>query len=248
MRIIPTLVLVAGLCVSADSFAQDAPFRNIADEADPQVIAFIGKKIFVEERNLKTTMMIEDGSGNLVERVMPNFDSRYEARYRILDWIVEPESPRPEIDFTAYDHYSNPRFPKVETPLLFLEKHDGQWFHSKYLFYDVSKTTDGDWAICGSPDRYKDNGDEGLDFVEPLSFLKPDIEKPCISGTRAKRIFDYQNVTRFLPDQWHRACNLQLGYPTNTLIGTGSHPTAKEEKDAARYKVCIDKKRFEAFR
>lgn len=255
MRFLLT-AFAASLCINAPAFAQDdaperAPWDNAAVGPDHSVVAFVGEKIFVEERDLIETMEFTGPDGRVVTRTIPNMDSRYEARYKILETIAGNYSV-PEIDFVAFNHYGRPYFPKVNPVLLFAINYDGEWIHSKYLFYPVHQTTDGDWAICGSPDRYKNPEDDGLAYTESLAFVQPvktvKGEDTCTVGTRARKVFDYLNTTRFLPNQWRRTCRIELGYSPNIVIGSGSHPTAKAQKDAVLYEFCIERKKFDAFK
>jgi len=213
MRLFLSILLVGIFSPCVEAVAEDEGFlktqtvwNNTSEQTDYSILAFIGQKRYVEER----------------------------------------EKP---VDFVAYNHYSSPYFPKVNPVLLFLISHEGEWVHSKYLYYPVHETTDGDWAICGSPDRYKDDGDEGRNYVEPIGFVNPVMEKAgdkkCTMGTRVAQVFAFQNKMRFLPDKWRANCNIELGYRPNIIIGSGSHPTAKEQQDAQLYELCMERKAFE---
>lgn len=255
MRLFLSIMLVGIFSPCMEAVAEDEGFlktqtvwNNTSEQTDYSILAFIGQKRYVEEREKPEFIDIEKPDGTIVSRRVPAFDTRYEARYDVLD-VIAGEHKSTSVDFVAYNHYSSPYFPKVNPVLLFLISHEGEWVHSKYLYYPVHETTDGDWAICGSPDRYKDDGHEGRNYVEPIGFVNPVMEKAgdkkCTMGTRVAQVFAFQNKMRFLPDKWRANCNIELGYRPNIIIGSGSHPTAKEQQDAQLYELCMERKAFE---
>jgi len=92
MRQFLLTVFAATLCIIEPSFAQDetldrAPWDNAASGLDGSVVAFVGEKIFVEERNLEETMDVTLPDGSVVARVIPKMSDRYEARYKIFDVV-----------------------------------------------------------------------------------------------------------------------------------------------------------------
>jgi hypothetical protein len=217
---------------------------------DMEVIAFVGEKISFEERNFPETISVHMPDGTIVDRLIPSFDTRYEAKYKVLTWVSE-EIAQEIIDFEVYDHYGQPALPKVLTPLVLLVNYNGRWVQSKYNNYSLSRTTDGDWGICGKPPRHKTAKDQGERYVQPLSFLNPIKDRHgniCTSGTRVADILKYQYETRFLPNKWRTTCNLELGLPRNIIAGTGSAPDA--EKIGLAHTACVERIKFEegAFR
>jgi hypothetical protein len=257
MRSLPTIVMTAALGVSSACWADDGdqkidpPWDNSAIGSDNDLLGFVGSPIFLQERAKDVTVEIKDANGVSVERKMPAFDTRYEARFKVLDAIAGTHDS-PTVDFVAYNHYGRPYFHKPDHVLLFLERFEDSWVHAKYLFYPVQRTTDGDWATCGNPyARHKKSNPDAPYEIEALSFIAPfkSISDPeeaseCKAGARVADLYAFELQTRFLPNKWHRDCNIELGYSPNILIGSGSHPTMKAQKDAQYYEICIDRKRF----
>ncbi|MEP4052761.1 MAG: hypothetical protein ABJN22_11000 [Litorimonas sp.] len=171
------LALCAGvLCMNEPSFAQDEmPFDASATATEGDVIAFVGKKVFVRADELWPPE--QDPSSDDYILYM---DSRYQARYEI-ESLVSGDYKGRIIDFLAYDHYGMPRVSTVENALIFV--HDGpeSKVYSKYNFYEVHRTTDGDWAACG--DAYVQNDPEETEKepLEVISFLNPvEVNVPSI--------------------------------------------------------------------
>ena len=101
------------------------------------------------------------------------FDRQFLAKYRILE-PFRGTYEGAEIEFTAFDHYGYPAFANYKHVLLFVELHEGKYYHAKYQFNPLFKTKDGRWA--GPYDAY----DYGHEFnrqttikPEPIDFAKP---------------------------------------------------------------------------
>lgn len=235
------------LCSSFAFAADKAAFDNTLPKGESHdVIAFVGRKISFEEKNIPQITTIKMPDGRKIDRVIPSFDTRYEARYAVAGWVAG-KSQSAIIDFKVYDHYGRPALPNIKNPLILLVNHEGKWIQSKYNNYNLSRTTDGDWAICGHPARHKRTKDEGLSYVQPLSFI--DIVKSteaeiCKSGTRVRDIFHYQNTTRFQPEKRRVSCNLEIGIKPYFHAGTGSSPDAKLE--GQKHDACMERLKFEA--
>jgi len=232
------------LCVLANA-SEKTEFdnKNPLGE-DLEVMAFVGRKVSFEEKNLQEKSSITMPDGTIVERVIPSFDTRYEAKYKVLTWVSE-EMAHEIIDFEVYDHYSRPALPKITTPLVLLVNYNGRWVQSKYNNYNLSQTTDGDWGICGQPARHKKVRDQGERYVQPLTFVNPVKDRHgdiCKSGTRVKDILKYQYETRFLPNRWRVICNLELGLRRNIIAGTGSAPDA--EQIGLAHTTCVERLKF----
>lgn len=233
------------LCTSVNA-GETTEFDNTLPLAkDLDVIAFVGEKISFEEKRLLETISITKADGTIVERTLPQFDTRYEAKYKVLAWVSE-EMTNEVIDFEVYDHYGRPQLPTISKPLVFLVNYKGRWVQSKYNNYRLSRTTDGDWGICGKPARYETNKDQGERYVQPLSFIKPIKNHQgeiCKLGTRVTDILKYQNETRFLPTKWKITCNLELGLQRNVVAGTGPAPDA--EQIGLTHAACVERLKFE---
>lgn len=237
------LVLLSFLALAKGNSDFDNTFP-VGENLD--VIAFVGKKVSFKENTIYPTVKETLIDGTVVERKIAAFNSRYEAKYKVLRWVTE-DTGQDIIEFEVYDHYSDPQLPYLKTPLVLLVNYEGKWVQSKYNNYDLSRTTDGDWAICGPPEQYERMKDKGERYVETLAFLNPirDLEgNICKAGTRVNDIIKYQNETRFLPEKWRVSCNLKLGVDKNTIAGTGSAPEA--EQIGVAHKACVERLKFEA--
>ena len=229
------------LSQAQDDTSQSEP--PVWDEMD--VIAFVGRKISFDEQNKPEFVSITLPNGEIVEKLIPSWDSRYEARYEVLS-VVHGDINSPWVDFEVYDHYGRPGLPNIPVPLVFLVRVDDRWVQSKYNNYSLSKTTDDDWAICGPPARFKNSADQGSRYVEQLGFFDPvknENGEICTAGTRVSDIFQYQNETRFLPNKWKVTCNLELGLPKNVVAGTGSAPDAQDIGKA--HANCVERLKLE---
>ena len=218
---------------------------NSTQADDFSVIAFVGEKTFVEEREKPQFMDFEMPDGRVVTRKLPAFDTRYEARYSIKD-IVHGDYKKESVDFVAYNHYGRPGFPHVNPVLLFLVNYEDEWVHSKYLFYPVRATTDGDWAICGPAASgghlSEENKTLAASYEEPLGFLEPVKSldgEICIKGTRAVNLYKFQERIRFGPRHRRVTCNREMGFSDGIVVGTGSHPTA--EAEGRTHAACVER-------
>ena len=123
------------------------------------------------------------------------FDKQYLAKYR----VVEPyrgSYDGKEIEFTAFDHYGFPGFANYQHVLMYVELHEGKYFHAKYQYTPLYRTKDGRWA--GPYDAY-DYGHEYnkgaiirpelIDFLMPVVF---DIAR------------DAKNPEKWFPEPYYR--------------------------------------------
>lgn len=114
------------------------------------------------------------------------FDSQFLARYEILE-LYRGSYEGDQIEFTVFDHYGVPPFSKYEHVLLYLEKHDGHFYHAKYMYSPLYKTKDGRWA--GPYDSYDythPNNEsttikpEKIDFIDVVTIDVSEYEKDYI--------------------------------------------------------------------
>ena len=114
------------------------------------LIVFVGEKIEVkyspEEKKESPVDTIIEGKDTLyMTHVSVSMDSRYVARYKILQ-LVHGSFKQDTIEFTAYDHYGEPEFSKYQTALLFVSYSKGKLYHQKYQYFDLYLTTEKKWA------------------------------------------------------------------------------------------------------
>jgi hypothetical protein len=94
-----------------------------------ELFVFVGEKITVEE----------------IKADPDSWDRAFRARYRILKEHFGKLGIE-SIEFIAFDHYGWPAFSKYQHGLLYVVKHDGKFYHEKYLFSPLYKTVEGLWA------------------------------------------------------------------------------------------------------
>jgi hypothetical protein len=170
MRRISITIGFAALCAFGVGAAQEAASD---EEINPQTIAFVGTKISLEKIEQESLFEeVDPKTGEIVTHM--RMDERFDAEYQILD-VIEGDYASDKITFAAYDHYGVPKFSTSETVLLFVHDYEGLKVHSKYNFYEVHRTTDGDWAACGNARRQYDPDTDAADKepLEPITFLNP---------------------------------------------------------------------------
>lgn len=94
-----------------------------------ELFVFFGERIAVEE----------------IKSIPGSLDQAFRARYRVLKEHFGKLGIE-TIEFIAYDHYGWPEFSKHQHGLLYVVKHDGKFYHEKYLFSPLYKTVEGLWA------------------------------------------------------------------------------------------------------
>jgi hypothetical protein len=133
--------------------------------------------VFVGEKISVTAVLPKEGE-------IP-FDEQYLAKYRVLESFRGGYDGK-EIEFTAFDHYGSPGFAKYQHVLMYVELHEGKYFHAKYQYTPLYRTKDGRWA--GPYDAY-DYGHEYnkgtaikpevIDFLVPVVFdIARDAKNP----------------------------------------------------------------------
>ena len=249
MRIFLSLLLSLSCAVQAAAQDDAADWDNSTPTADGTILAFVGKKIFIEKKNIDEYMDFELADGSTIKRKIPRWNDRFETRYEVLD-IVKGSYDGASIDFENYDHYGRPTFPKFETVLLFLMNNGGEWVNTSRTFFPVQRTTDGDWAKCGSLVRDDYNEDlkkyaasfEENILVEPIKFLGSETTlspEYCTTGTRASNLYKFTEHTRFAPERRRISCNRELGIRDGFNAGTGPLPGAKIE--GIKHAACIER-------
>jgi hypothetical protein len=125
------------------------------------LIVFVGEMIEVKyspEKMKEATpdTIIRNGKKVVVRPVTISMDSRYVAKYRMLQ-IVYGAYKEDTIEFVVYDHYGKPAFSNYKTVLLFVSYYNGKLYHEKYQFFDVYKTSNDRWASPGDPYKFDDH-------------------------------------------------------------------------------------------
>ncbi|MBB6342979.1 hypothetical protein HNP49_003167 [Pseudomonas fluvialis] len=148
-------------------------FPAFSEQENSKHFVFIGKKINLE------TVPPKDGEISL--------DSQFLATYEILEPYRGTYKGN-RIEFTAYDHYGTPQFSLYEHVLLYVEMHNGQYFHSKYQFSPLYKDKSGKWAGTYASYDYEHSYNKNMpikpvkiEFNEPIFHDISDIAKDRIA-------------------------------------------------------------------
>jgi hypothetical protein len=163
--LLATAALTAGLLGRS-------PGASAADEkldAKRDLIVFVGKKLSVAEQPAEENSL----------------DGKFKARFRVLHSVFG-RYDKPEITFTAYDHYGEPAFAHYDTVLLFVARYEGELYHEKYQFFPVHPTANGRWASCGNPDQWEGSYHHGKLKPVPIKFAGEIVDeatkRPCTEG------------------------------------------------------------------
>jgi len=117
------------------------PYDRCEDTLPSNVYVFVGQKLKVDYEPVPYYCDVI------------TMDSKFNAEYKILEQVVGHFN-KDTISFTVFDHYGNPAFSKYETVLIFVNEYCGKYYHEKYQYFDLYKTTDGKWASPGDPYKY----------------------------------------------------------------------------------------------
>lgn len=163
---------------------------SLGQTSKDSLLVFIGEKIEVKytpEKSLSDTVIM---GKDTVITVGISLDSRYRAKYKILQ-VINGSFRQDTITFFAYDHYGEPAFSKFKTVLLFVSPNKGELYHEKYQYFDLYLTADNKWA---SPYSGRDHNDYFKDKVsvrpEKISF-KEEVSAPIshLSEDQRKTLF-----------------------------------------------------------
>ena len=146
------------------------------------LIVFVGEKLSVryfpeeESRWIVDSILINETDTVVSRHLEPSMDSRYQAKYRILE-LVHGAYQADTIEFTAYVHEGGPAFAQFNHVLLFLSYSNGKLYHEKYQYFDVYKAKNGRWAspypAADYNHPYRDSisvKPEKISFTEGLKF------------------------------------------------------------------------------
>lgn len=146
------------------------------------ILLFIIAQPCMVEENSKYFVFV--GEKISLERVAPkagerSLDQRFLAKYRVLE-PFRGTYKGTEIEFTVFDHYGIPPFSKYRYVLLYVELHDGHYYHSKYQYSPLYKTKSGKWAGPYATYDYQHEYNkrttirpEIIEFTEPVVFDIP---------------------------------------------------------------------------
>jgi hypothetical protein len=168
------------------------------------LLVFIGEKIDVkyspeEKKEFPVDTIIEGNDTSYVRPVSVSMDSRYIARYKIIQ-LINGSYKQDTIEFFVFDHYGEPAFSKYQTVLLFVSYHEGKLYHEKYQYFDLYLTTDNRWASPYSSRDYnhpfKENitvKPERISFKQEISFPVDKFSADDIKTWFPKPYYDIKN-------------------------------------------------------
>ncbi len=182
-------------------------FNNAAKiDNDGEIVAFVGRKVFLEKRHIPEFGMVEVREGHFELREIPDWNTRFEARYEILD-VLKGNLSQPTIDFEMFDHYGRSDISNIETPLIVLTNAKGRWVRMFKTHLELHPTLDDDWAICGEKNKemikhLRLQPNQNLVFRDEV---KDDNDQQCASGMRVSDVFNklYETRMSFEPSQNH---------------------------------------------
>ncbi len=130
--------------------------------------------VFIGEKIKLSSVQAEDGQISL--------DSQFLAQYRVLD-VYRGSYTSEEVEFTVFDHYGEPPFSEYDHVLLYLIKHEGRYYHSKYQYTPLYKAKHGRWAGTYSTYDYNHSYNENttikperIEFMNPVTFDLSELE------------------------------------------------------------------------
>ncbi|MBC7571150.1 MAG: hypothetical protein H7319_15635 [Spirosoma sp.] len=191
-----TTITILTLLISLTSVFGQTPKDSL--------LVFIGEKIEVkyspeEKKESPVDTIIEGNDTSYVRHVSVSMDSRYIAKYKILQ-LINGSYKQDTIEFFVFDHYGEPAFSKYQTVLLFVSYYNGKLYHEKYQYFDLYLTTDNKWASPYSSGDYnhpfKDKitvKPERIAFKEEISFPVDKYSSDDIKTWFPKPYYDIKN-------------------------------------------------------
>lgn len=138
MRTTLIIVIAAAVSVMGQGFAFGA-------EKTPT--AFVGSFVKITEIECDTSNTTDAETGEAVAVIC--LDALYQATYRVEKVLEGKLVTDSEVTFNVADHYGFPKFAERKHALIFLDEHDGNYYHIKYQWVPAFRTNDGDFAQCG---------------------------------------------------------------------------------------------------
>jgi hypothetical protein len=130
------------------------------NEKNNRLFVFVGEKLEFKE------LPSEAGS----------MDAGYKAKYKVIQRVYGDYSNK-EIEFIAYSHKGIPEFQDYRHVLLFVSENEGMYYHEKYQYFDVYKTSNNRWASSYKGYEYRKASynntsvkPEKIDFVETVAY------------------------------------------------------------------------------
>ncbi len=155
------------------------------------LLVFIGEKIEVkyspeEKKESPVDTIIEGKDTSYVRQVSISMDSRYIAKYKILQ-KVHGSYKTDTIEFFVFDHYGEPAFSKYQTVLLFVSYYNGELYHEKYQYYKLYMTENGKWASPYPSGDYNHPFKDSITVKPEKIVFKGDVSFPVDKLTSEDR-------------------------------------------------------------
>ena len=135
-----TLIIVTAAAVSAM-----AP--GLAFGAEKTPAAFVGSFVKIADIECESSDTTDAETGEAV--VMICMDALYQATYRVERVLEGKLVTGSEVTFSVADHYGFPKFAEQKRALIFLDEHEGGYYHIKYRWVPAFRTNEGGFAQCG---------------------------------------------------------------------------------------------------
>ena len=136
MRFISILALLFSISISTNSFAQTPDdFDNSSDRETSQILAFVGKNIFLSDVPIKPDPTFDE---NGEEDINVYQELGFEARYEVLE-MVSGEYDNSIIDFMAFSYSEKHELSDMDTVLVFVDEKQGERVLGSYYFYKVNR-------------------------------------------------------------------------------------------------------------
>lgn len=147
VRFLGTAVAMIAVFIAAPTLAADSGSKGTlrATDAADGLLVFVGEKISLEDVTKEEEARARQATpGNQLIFM----DGIFRARYRVKH-VIHGRYDGDIIEFRAADHYGEPAFSSYDNVLLFVSKGKEGYYHQKYQYYPMFRTSAGGWAGCG---------------------------------------------------------------------------------------------------
>ncbi|WP_116812351.1 hypothetical protein [Steroidobacter cummioxidans] len=127
--------------------AVSAMAPGFAFGAEKTPTAFVGSFVKIVSIECESGDATDAETGEAV--VVLCMDALYQATYRVERVLEGKLVTDSEVTFNVADHYGFPKFAERKRALIFLDEHDGNYYHIKYQWVPAFRTSEGDFAQCG---------------------------------------------------------------------------------------------------
>jgi hypothetical protein len=115
--------------------------------AEKTPTAFVGSFVEIAKIECQSGNTTDATTGEAV--MMICIDELFQATYRVEQVLEGKLVTGSKVTFTVADHYGFPKFAEQKRALIFLDEHEGRYYHVKYQWVAAYRTNDGEFAKCG---------------------------------------------------------------------------------------------------